>query len=94
MAKSNLLLVNTARGEVICETDILSFLGQNPQAKYYTDVLFEEFRGVENNALYSSALYGEQVVITPHIGGMTIDAQQIAYNHCLVLLVDFLQMES
>jgi len=94
LAKPNLLLINTARGEVICETDILSFLGENPKAKYYTDVLFEEFRGVENNALYSSALYGEQVVITPHIAGMTIDAQQIAYNHCLVLLVDFLQMES
>ena len=92
IAKSNLLLVNTSRGEVVDELDLLDFLNQNQSAKYYTDVLFEEYRGLENNPLYKSDLYGTQIVVTPHIGGMSIDAQLIAYNHCYKLLLQSLDM--
>ena len=32
------------------------------------------------------ALNSDQVIITPHIGGMTREAQEIAYNHAASIL--------
>jgi len=93
LAKPNLLLVNTSRGEVVDEDDLLEFIKVNEGAKYYTDVLFEEYRGLQNNSLYQSEMYGSQIIITPHIGGMSIDAQLIAYNHCYKLLLNSLEMQ-
>lgn len=90
LAKPDLLLVNTSRGEVVNELDVLDFLNRNKSAKYYTDVLVEEYRGLENNRVYKNKLYGDQIVVTPHIGGMTIDAQLLAYNHCYDLLNRFI----
>lgn len=92
-AKPNLLLVNTSRGEIVDEDALLEFLNKNPDSKYYTDVIDEEYKGISNNILYQSSLYGKQVIITPHIGGMSIDAQILAYNHCLKLLCQHLEYD-
>ncbi len=92
IAKPNLLLVNTSRGEIVDNDDLLEFLKTNHNAKYYTDVLHEEYKGLKNDLLYKSEMYGTQIVITPHIGGMSIDAQLIAYNHCFKLLTSSLQI--
>ncbi|MCG8315921.1 MAG: hypothetical protein MI976_22140 [Pseudomonadales bacterium] len=91
-AKSNLMLINTSRGEVINEKDLLKFILDNPTAKYYTDVLTDEYLGLNKSLLYSSEVYGKQIVVTPHIGGMTIDAQLIAYNHCLDMVCELLEV--
>ncbi|MEK9781056.1 MAG: 4-phosphoerythronate dehydrogenase, partial [Gammaproteobacteria bacterium] len=32
-----------------------------------------------------------QVLITPHIGGMTKEAQEIAYNHAARMLIEYFQ---
>lgn len=87
-AKDNLLLVNTSRGEIIDEDRLLEFLRKNPGSKYYTDVIDREYEGIKNNNLYKSELYSNQIVITPHIGGMSIDAQILAYNHCFKMLCE------
>lgn len=92
-AKCNLLLVNTSRGEVVDEDRLHEYLIKNPGAKYYTDVINREYDGIENNKLYNSELYGSQIVITPHIGGMSIDAQLIAYNHCFRMLCEHMGIE-
>ena len=35
----------------------------------------------------------EQIFITPHIGGMTHDARNIAYNHAAELLINSIKNE-
>ena len=42
-----------------------------------------------NSPLYRYSKDNEQVLLTPHIGGMTKEAQEIAYNHSANLLKDF-----
>jgi D-3-phosphoglycerate dehydrogenase len=78
-AKETLLLVNTSRGEIVNDLDLIAFLKKNPEAKYSTDVLNNEAKGVIGNPIFQYSLETSQIFVSPHIGGMTEDAQKIAY---------------
>ena len=88
--KADFILVNTSRGEVVDESAIIGVVGKNPNFKYYTDVLSEEYLGVESNDLYQFSKNTSQIQITPHIGGMSIDAQKIAYGKAFSMLHQFI----
>jgi len=90
-AKNNLLIVNTSRGELVNEKDLINFLKKNKHAKYATDVLNNEIKNKRNNKLIKMSKTNDQVLITPHIGGMTIEAQEIAYGKVMDLTNKFLQ---
>tara|TARA_B100000963_G_scaffold158018_1_gene137546 strand:- start:5641 stop:6615 length:975 start_codon:yes stop_codon:yes gene_type:complete len=85
--KSSVLLVNTSRGEIVNEIDLVNFLIKNKDAKYATDVLSNEINGIYNNPIKKYFVnHQEQVIITPHIGGMTKEAQNMAFDHAAYLL--------
>ena len=84
--KPDVLIVNTSRGEIIHELDLVEFLSKNNNAKIATDVVSDEIQNINNSSLLKYAVTSDQVTITPHIGGMTIDGQEIAYNHAVTLL--------
>ena len=89
--KKSILVVNTSRGEIIDEVDLANFLSQNKSAKYATDVLSGEINGIYNNPI--KKYFDEnpnQVIITPHIGGMTTEAQNMAFGHAANLLKEAL----
>ena len=93
--KESILVVNTSRGEIINEVDLANFLSQNKSAKYATDVLSGEINGIYNNPIkkyFEENPY--QVIITPHIGGMTKEAQNIAFSHAANLLKEALLNEN
>lgn len=87
--KKDVLLVNTSRGDIINETDCVAFLSVNPQARVATDVLADEVRNRLASPLLQYAHQSEQVTITPHIGGMSREAQEIAYGHAAQRLQNF-----
>ncbi len=79
--KKDVIIVNTSRGDIVDENELIKFLKKNKKAKYATDVLENEIFKKKNNKLINFAKKNQnQVLITPHIGGMTIEAQEIAYN--------------
>jgi len=79
--KKDVLIINTSRGEIINEKDLIMFLNKNKKAKYSCDVLENEIFGIGKNKLIKYAEKNKkQVTITPHIGGMTKEAQNIAYH--------------
>ncbi len=83
----SLHLINTSRGEIVNENDLVNFLNNNKKSKYATDVLSEEINGIKNNPIKKYfETNQEQVIITPHIGGMTEEAQNMAYEHAANLL--------
>ena len=84
--KSTVLIINTSRGEIINEPDLIEFLSNNKSAKIATDVLADEILNRINSPLLMYAGKSNQVIITPHIGGMTVEAQKIAYNHAAIML--------
>ena len=89
LMKSNVLLVNTSRGEIINEEDTITFLKKNSRAKLATDVIANEILGKNKSPLIRYAKRSKQIIITPHIGGMTVEAQEIAYMGVAILLKKF-----
>ena len=79
--KNDVLIINTSRGEILNELDLVAFLKKTPEAKIATDVLANEIRNRLDSPLLKYAQQSDQVVITQHIGGMTREAQEIAYGH-------------
>jgi len=89
--KDDVLLVNTARGDIVNESDLVNFLENNSQAKVATDVLSDEIRNRLNSPLLKHAMISNQVIITPHIGGMSREAQEIAYGHAAKRLANYFE---
>jgi len=87
--KNDVLIVNTARGDMIDENALVKFLKENPKARIATDVLENEVRNRLESPLLKYSRLSNQVTITPHIGGMTREAQEIAYGHAAKLLLNF-----
>jgi len=90
LLKEDVLIVNTSRGEVINERELISFLGKNPESKYATDVVSGEVIDRNNSEVISKLFELNNIIITPHIGGMTKEAQRIAYNHSASMLKSYL----
>lgn len=90
--KCNMIMVNTSRGEIIEEHSMINFLKKNPNSKYYTDVVSSENLDKESSPIYDNFRSGKlnnQIIVTPHVGGVTHDARYIAYNHAAKLLIDY-----
>ncbi len=81
-----LYLINTSRGEIVDEEDIVEMLNDGRLLGYATDVIADEFGNVGNSKLIEESKKRNNLIITPHIGGMTIEAQKIAYNHAVKML--------
>ena len=92
LMKKNVTIVNTSRGEIIDEKAVVAFLKKNKKAKIASDVLFDEINDKFSGILYKYSLKNiNQVIITPHIGGMTTEGQKIAYIHAANKLERFLK---
>lgn len=88
LAKPNLLLVNTSRGEVVDEQAVVKFLRENPTAYYATDVLQDEMGRRWDGPVLKMAESGGNILVTPHIGGMTKEAQEMAYHRIADMLIE------
>ena len=78
--KQGSYLINTARGEFVDEDAIIKSIEQGHLKGYGTDVIKDEFGDIQNSKLVEFSMNpNNNVVITPHIGGMTIEGQTKAY---------------
>jgi D-3-phosphoglycerate dehydrogenase len=71
--KSSACIVNTARGGVVNENDLLNLIKEGKIGGYATDVLYGEPE-VANHPLVLYAKKNENVIITPHIAGNTFES--------------------
>lgn len=83
-AKSDIIIINTSRGGVVNENELADFLKKNVDANYATDVLFNELDNFRTSPLLDYEL-SKQVMITPHIGGMTKQSRLLAYARVIDL---------
>jgi len=87
-AKDGMYLVNTSRGEVVDEEAVIRALESGKLAGYATDVISDELGNIENSKLIEAS-GNLNIIITPHIGGMTHEAQKIAYEAVAMNLIDW-----
>ena len=78
--KKNIYIVNTSRGEVVDEGDIVKLLYDGKVLGYGTDVIQEEHT---SKATVLKCYHDNRIFITKHVGGTAIEAQEKAYKYTL-----------
>ena len=74
----SIYIVNTSRGEVVNENDISDYLRVGKVKGYAADVVQNEYTDE-----YSILENNPSVIITPHIAGVTLEAQEKAYKRVM-----------
>jgi D-3-phosphoglycerate dehydrogenase len=73
-------IINTSRGEIVYENHIVSALKNGIISGYGTDVIENEFDDLTKSPIISAMNRGENIIVTPHTGGMTIEGQTKAFK--------------
>lgn len=73
-------IINTSRGEIVVESDIVQALKDKVIAGYGADVLEDEFGILEKSPIIRAMLQGYNIIVTPHVGGMTKEGQELAFK--------------
>lgn len=73
-------LINTSRGEIVNELDVIKALKENKLCGYGADVIEDEFGNIKNSPFFSLENSKLNYIFTPHVGGMTIQGQTKAYK--------------
>lgn len=82
--KKGFILVNTSRGDICNELDISESIISGHLGGYGTDVLSSEFIDINISPIYKLALEkSHNIIITPHVGGMTFEGQSKAFLYAL-----------
>ena len=79
LSKKKLIIINTSRGEIVNERDIVWALKNKKIYGYGADVVENEFDNIKNSVIIKN-MNKLNILVTPHIGGMTIQGQQRAWN--------------
>ena len=77
--QNNSYIVNTSRGEIVNEKDIVEALRSGKLKGYATDVIEDEYGDRHKSPILKGVKEGLNIIVTPHIGGMTWEGQQKAY---------------
>ena len=81
--KKDCYIINTSRGEIVNENDIVEGLKSGIITGYGTDVIENEFDDLTKSPIIKAMNFGENIIVTPHIGGMTIEGQTKAYKYSI-----------
>jgi D-3-phosphoglycerate dehydrogenase len=91
LMKDGVILVNTSRGRIIDETALLEALASGKVGGFGADVIDGEWRDdLLQHPLIAYARAHDNVVIVPHIGGVTIESQTMAQGLVVERLAEYL----
>ena len=80
LAKKDLYIINTSRGEIVNELNIVEALITKKLTGYGADVIENEFDDLTQSPILKAMNEGHNIIVTPHTGGMTIEGQTKAYT--------------
>lgn len=85
--KKPFFLINTSRGKIVNTKDLVSFIKQNKIIGAGLDVIeYEDYKfdnlSSQNNKNFSYLLNLPNVILTPHIGGITTESKE---KHAIIL---------
>ena len=87
--KDGAYLVNTSRGDIVDEYAVIQAIRSGKLKGYATDVISDELDGsIYDSHLIKAMNEGLNIIISPHIAGMTKEAQEIAYLNSIKKLKD------
>jgi D-3-phosphoglycerate dehydrogenase len=92
--KNSAYLINTSRGKIVSENELLYALENNIIAGYATDVLADELNIISdfnNNTLIEFARNHDNCLVLPHTGGMTFESREATDVFIAKKIAEFLQ---
>ncbi len=81
--KNSLIIINTSRGGLVNEKEIINKINLREIGGYGSDVLVDENSDITNSKLIEAMKTNKNIIITPHVGGMTIEGQTKAYIYAI-----------
>jgi len=89
--KDGVYFINTSRGDVVNETDFISYLMKDKILAAGVDVISDEFTGDKNShPLIQYSKSHDNLIITPHIAGLTYDSERKAQMAAYEEIVNYL----
>ena len=89
--KPGAILINTSRGAIIDEAALIEALDRGTLAAAGLDVIDGEWReDLPQHPLIVYANTHDNLVISPHLGGVTYESQEMAFGAAAQKLVDFI----
>jgi D-3-phosphoglycerate dehydrogenase len=90
--KRGSVLINTSRGAIVDEEALLEALEKGPLAAAGVDVIEGEWReDIGEHPLMVYARTHSNLIITPHVGGVTYEAQEMAYEGAARKLIEWFE---
>lgn len=89
--KPGMIIINTSRGGIINEPDLIHAMDSGIVRGFAGDVITGEWGDVGDNLLVQYAKTHENLLLTPHIGGACYEAQLQALGNVLAKVRDFFQ---
>lgn len=90
--KPGAILLNTSRGAIVDEPALLEALESGHLLAAGVDVIDGEWRDdLENHPMIQYARTHENLIITPHVGGVTYESQSAAYEHAARKLIEWIE---
>lgn len=77
--KLNPVIINTSRGDIVDEKQIINFLKKRKVFGYGADVISHELTNINDSPIINN-LGKLNILVTPHIGGMTSQGQNRAFE--------------
>ena len=88
--KKGAVLINTSRGAIVDEAALLEALEQGRLSAAGVDVINGEWQeNLYEHPMIAYARTHDNLVITPHVGGVTYESQEMAYSAAAHKLKDF-----
>ena len=93
-AKENQVLINTSRGEIIQEDALWSYLNLKKNRYAGLDVLVNDHKWsnkIPREKFKNLKKYNKKILLTPHIGGVSIEAKNITREIILDILMKIIR---
>jgi D-3-phosphoglycerate dehydrogenase / 2-oxoglutarate reductase len=87
--KKGAILINTSRGEVIEEKQIIKSLQSKKLSYVATDVVANEQNDISKNILVKYSKKNDNLIITPHVAGLTNESETKAAKQSYITLNRF-----
>ena len=91
LLKNQASFINTSRGEVLIENDLIETIQNRPDLRVAVDVLEGEVTNTHMTSELIKMAQAGKIIVTPHIAGATFESQTKAATGALELLQNYLK---